>query len=57
MPLYEFSGEKTIIAPDAFVHQTAVIIGDVTIGDECYVAPYAVIRADFGPITCCLGWS
>jgi phenylacetic acid degradation protein len=51
MPIYEFAGKKPSIAPDAFVHPTAVIIGDATIGSECHIAPSAVIRADFGPVT------
>jgi carbonic anhydrase/acetyltransferase-like protein (isoleucine patch superfamily) len=51
MPIYEFAGKRPVISPDAFVHPAAVIIGDATIGSECHVAPSAVIRADFGPIT------
>ena len=51
MPIYEFAGKKPIISQTAFVHPDAVVIGDVTIGDECLIAPGAVIRADFGPIT------
>ena len=51
MPIYQFAGKKPVIASDAFVHPTAVVIGDVTIGSECHIAPSAVIRADFGPIT------
>lgn len=51
MPIYEFAGKKPSIAPETFVHPSAVIIGDATIGRECHIAPNAVIRADFGPIT------
>lgn len=51
MPIYEFAGKKPIISPEAFVHPEAVIIGEATIGAECLIAPGAVIRADFGPIT------
>jgi carbonic anhydrase/acetyltransferase-like protein (isoleucine patch superfamily) len=51
MPIYEFAGKKPVISPNAFVHPAAVIIGDATIGSECHIAPSAVIRADFGPIT------
>jgi carbonic anhydrase/acetyltransferase-like protein (isoleucine patch superfamily) len=50
MPIYEFAGKKPIIASDTFVHPTAAIIGDVTIGSSCYIAPSAVIRGDFGQI-------
>jgi len=34
----------------SFIHPQAVIIGDVTIGDRCFIAPGVVIRADNGPI-------
>jgi carbonic anhydrase/acetyltransferase-like protein (isoleucine patch superfamily) len=51
MPIYEFDGKKPLIAPDTFVHPTAVIIGAASIGSQCYIAPSAVIRADFGTIT------
>lgn len=51
MPIYEFNGKKPVISPEAFVHPDAVIIGDVTIGADCFIAPGAVIRADFGPVT------
>ncbi len=51
MPIYEFAGKRPKISPGAFVHPQAVVIGDATIGDECLIAPGAVIRADFGPIT------
>jgi carbonic anhydrase/acetyltransferase-like protein (isoleucine patch superfamily) len=51
MPIYEFAGKRPRISPGAFVHPQAVIIGDATIGDDCFIAPCAVVRADFGPIS------
>ncbi len=51
MPIYEFNGKKPVISPEAFVHPEAVIIGDAEIGGDCLIAPGAVIRADFGPVT------
>ncbi|MBP9020590.1 MAG: gamma carbonic anhydrase family protein [Syntrophobacterales bacterium] len=51
MPLYEFDGKRPVISADAFVHPEAVVIGDVSIGADCLIAPGAVIRGDFGPIT------
>lgn len=39
-----------MIDPTAFVHPEAVIIGDVTIGPECYIGPFASLRGDFGRI-------
>jgi len=51
MPIYEFNGRRPVISPEAFVHPEAVIIGDVVIGAHCFIAPGAVVRADFGPVT------
>ncbi|HOI74157.1 MAG TPA: gamma carbonic anhydrase family protein [Syntrophales bacterium] len=51
MPLYEFAGERPRIGEETFVHPRAVLIGNVTVGRECFIGPGAVIRADFGPIT------
>lgn len=50
MAIYEFDGKKPKIAPTTFVCSEAVIIGDVEIGRDCFIAPCAVIRGDFGPI-------
>jgi len=46
-----FRGKTPRIAASAFVDDTAVIIGDVEIGEESSVWPGAVIRADLGKIT------
>jgi phenylacetic acid degradation protein len=35
----------------AYVHPTAVLIGDVIVGPRCYVGPAASLRGDFGRIT------
>jgi len=48
--IYEFQNFKPVIHPTAFVHQTAVIIGNVHIGQKVYVGPGAVIRGDWGEI-------
>jgi carbonic anhydrase/acetyltransferase-like protein (isoleucine patch superfamily)/ketosteroid isomerase-like protein len=50
MSIYEFGGKRPVISQNAFVHPEAVVIGNVTIGDACLIAPGAVIRGDFGPI-------
>jgi carbonic anhydrase/acetyltransferase-like protein (isoleucine patch superfamily) len=50
MPVYAFNGKIPRISASAFVHPDAVIIGDVTIGESCFIAPGAVIRGDFGSI-------
>jgi phenylacetic acid degradation protein len=50
MPLYEFDGKKPQVPPDSFVHPDAVLIGDVRLGHECFIAPNVSIRAEFGPV-------
>ncbi len=50
MPCYEIDGIRPVIDPAAFVHPTAVLIGDVIVGPRCYVGPAASIRGDFGRI-------
>lgn len=46
--VYAIEGVVPVIDPTAFVHPTAVLIGDVIIGPGCYVGPNAVLRGDFG---------
>ena len=41
---------RPVIDPSAYVHPTAVLIGDVIVGPDCYVGPCAVLRGDFGRI-------
>lgn len=50
MPVYEFEGMRPVVDPTAFVHPTAVLIGDVIIGARCFVGPLAALRADTGRI-------
>jgi carbonic anhydrase/acetyltransferase-like protein (isoleucine patch superfamily) len=38
------------INPSAYVHPTAIIVGDVVIEANCSVWPYAVLRGDIGSI-------
>lgn len=48
MPAYRFEGLRPVVASGAFVHPTAVLIGDVVIGAGCYVGPNASLRGDIG---------
>ena len=50
MPCYEIDGVRPVIDPGAYVHPTAVLIGDVVVADRCYVGPGASLRGDFGRI-------
>jgi phenylacetic acid degradation protein len=50
MPCYSFDGLVPVIDPTAYVHASAVLIGDVIVGPGCYVGPCASLRGDFGQI-------
>ena len=50
MSIYAFEGKRPTIAPTAFIHESAQIIGDVVIGENCFVGAGAIIRADYGII-------
>nr|AIK66559.1 phenylacetic acid degradation protein PaaY [Arhodomonas sp. Seminole] len=48
MPCYAIDGLRPVVHPDAYVHPTAVLIGDVIVGPGVYVGPCASLRGDFG---------
>jgi phenylacetic acid degradation protein len=50
MPCYSIEGVVPVVDPSAYVHPSAVLIGDVIVGPECYVGPCACLRGDFGRI-------
>ena len=50
MPCYEIDGLRPVVHPTAYVHPTAVLIGDVVIGPRAYIGPCASLRGDFGRI-------
>jgi phenylacetic acid degradation protein len=50
MPCYQIDGVTPVVHPFAYVHPTAVLIGDVHVGANCYVGPCASLRGDFGRI-------
>lgn len=50
MPIYAIEDLIPVIDETTFVHPTAVIIGDVIIGKDCYIGPGAALRGDFGRI-------
>ncbi len=45
-----FRGHTPQIAPSAYVDPQAVLIGDVTIGDDASIWPCAVLRGDYNAI-------
>lgn len=48
--VYSFNGFIPIIDPSAYIHPTATITGNVTIGKKVYVGPSASLRGDWGEI-------
>src|SRR5215472_13077024 len=50
MPCYEIDGIRPVVDPSAYVHPSAVLIGDVIIGPGAYVGPCASLRGDFGRV-------
>lgn len=50
MNIYAIDGVVPVVDPSAFIHPTAVLIGDVIVGPECYVGPGASLRGDLGQI-------
>jgi phenylacetic acid degradation protein len=50
LSVYSIDGVTPVVDPTAFVHPSAVLIGDVIVGANCYVGPCASLRGDFGRI-------
>ena len=50
MPCYSIDGVVPVVHASAYVHPSAVLIGDVEVGPGCYVGPCASLRGDFGRI-------
>jgi len=50
MPVYQIDGKAPVIGKGSWIAPSAEIIGDVTIGRDCYIGFGAVIRGDFGSI-------
>jgi phenylacetic acid degradation protein len=48
--VYAIDGITPVVHPSAFVHPSAVLIGDVIVGARAYIGPAACLRGDFGRI-------
>ncbi len=48
--VYSIDGITPVVHPSAFVHPSAVLIGDVIVGERAYIGPAACLRGDFGRI-------
>lgn len=44
MTCYSLDGLIPVVDPSAYVHPSAVLIGDVIVGPHCYVGPLASLR-------------
>ena len=48
--VYAIDGIVPVVEPSAFVHPSAVLIGDVIVEAGAYIGPSACLRGDFGRI-------
>jgi phenylacetic acid degradation protein len=48
LTVYAIDGVTPVVDPTAYVHPSAVLIGDVIVGADCYIGPAACLRGDFG---------
>ena len=48
--VYAIDGITPVVHPSAYVHPSAVLIGDVIVGARVYIGPCASLRGDFGRI-------
>jgi len=50
LTVYAINGVTPVVDPTAYVHPSAILIGDVVVGAGCYIGPCASLRGDFGRI-------
>jgi len=50
MTLYQFEGRKPVIGNNTYIASSAEVVGDVHVGENCYIGPGAKIRGDYGSI-------
>ena len=48
--VYSIDGITPVVDPAAYVHPSAVLVGDVIVGARAYIGPGACLRGDFGRI-------
>jgi carbonic anhydrase/acetyltransferase-like protein (isoleucine patch superfamily) len=48
--IFEFDGRRPLIGNETYVSETATVIGEVVIGDNCYIGHGAILRGDYGRI-------
>ncbi|HEX2966073.1 MAG TPA: gamma carbonic anhydrase family protein [Syntrophorhabdaceae bacterium] len=47
---YEYDEKVPVIGDETYVSETAIIIGNVHIGNNCYIGHGAILRGDYGGI-------
>jgi len=50
MAIYEFEGRVPSIASNTYVDEDAKVLGEVKIGEQCFIGAGARIRGDYGTI-------
>jgi carbonic anhydrase/acetyltransferase-like protein (isoleucine patch superfamily) len=48
--LYKFDGKQPLVGKGSYVSDIARVIGDVVIGENCYIGHGAILRGDYGKI-------
>lgn len=48
--LYKFNGKRPMVGDNTYISDIARVIGDVVIGDKCYIGHGAILRGDYGRI-------
>jgi len=48
--LYEYNERRPTVGRDSYVSDIAHVIGDVVIGENCYIGHGAILRGDYGSI-------
>ena len=51
MNIRSFNNKTPLLGQRVYIDSTAVVMGDVTFGDDCSVFPMSVIRADVNHVT------
>ena len=50
LAIYRYGERIPVIGKNSFVSDSARIIGDVIVGEVCYIGHGAVLRGDYGSI-------
>ncbi len=48
--LYKFDGKRPTVGNESYVSELASVIGDVVIGNNCYIGHGVILRGDYGRI-------